>query len=248
MRNNNQPALMEVCAQLRKTVETGVFEPIRIIPGVIDWLDDEQMQDKLIEHFSTQTTSNRILAYTNNRVIEYNDYIRQIRQLPDEYTAGEFLVNNSAIRMKNRMLSVEEEITVESVNPQIEKISIQDDVELEIKRATIASRIGDRWSNVPMPVDRAHFNALLKYYGRQKLWSVYFNLKNTIPDLRQRDAATVHKSQGSTYENVFIDLGNISTCHNPAQVARMLYVAFTRPRSRIFLYGNLASKYGGLIG
>jgi ATP-dependent exoDNAse (exonuclease V) alpha subunit len=86
----------------------------------------------------------------------------------------------------------------------------------------------------------------LKYYRRKKEWHKYFSLKNTIPDLRQRDAATVHKSQGSTYDTVFVDLTNISTCHNPIAAARMLYVAFTRARSRICLYGNLASKYGGL--
>ena len=36
MRNNKQAALMSVCNQLRNTVETGVFQPIQIVPGVID--------------------------------------------------------------------------------------------------------------------------------------------------------------------------------------------------------------------
>jgi ATP-dependent exoDNAse (exonuclease V) alpha subunit len=60
-------------------------------------------------------------------------------------------------------------------------------------------------------------------------------------------AKTVHKSQGSTHDDVYIDLGNISTCHNPNQAARMLYVAFSRARNRVFLFGQLAEKYGGLI-
>lgn len=247
MRNSERPALMNLCNQLRHTVETGEFLPIQIVPGVIDLLDDDQMQVQLIEHFTTQTLSSRILAYTNQRVMQYNDFVRQIRQLPEEYTVGEFLVNNSAIRMKNRMLSVEEELTIQALNDKTETITLEDGAELVIRRGTLSSRIGDWFPNVAFPVDRNHFNALVKYYQRKKDWHKYFSLKNTIPDLRQRDAATVHKSQGSTYDNVFIDLSNISTCHNPAQVARMLYVAFTRPRSRIFLYGNLAPKYGGLI-
>jgi GTPase SAR1 family protein len=247
MRNAEQPALMNLCNQLRHTVETGEFFPIQIVPGVIDLFDDDQMQTQLIKHFTEQTLTSRILCYTNQRVMQYNDFIRQIRQLPEEYTVGEYLVNNSAIRMKSRMLSVEEELTIQQLSDTTETITLEDGAELIIRRGTLTSRaIGDWLTNVAIPVDRNHFSELLKYYRRKKEWHKYFSLKNTIPDLRQRDAATVHKSQGSTYDTVFVDLTNISTCHNPIAAARMLYVAFTRARSRICLYGNLASKYGGL--
>jgi hypothetical protein len=247
MRNNGQPALMNVCNQLRHTVETGEFFPIQIVPGVIDHLDDAEMQFAIDHIFSQQTHESRILAYTNSRVMEYNDHIRSLRQLPAEYQVGEFLVNNSAIRLKNRMLSVEEEITIHGVEPKTELIEVEDGVTLEVRHMDLASRIGEIFYRVPVPVDRAHFTALLKHYRQQKKWNRFFFLKNSFPDLRQRDAATVHKSQGSTYDNVFIDLGNISTCNMANQVARMLYVAFSRPRNRVFLYGNLAPKYGGLI-
>lgn len=249
MRNAEQPALMAVCQQLRETVETLQFKPIQIVPGVIDYLDDAAMQRELQSHFTEQTHSSRILAYTNARVIAFNDHIRHIRNLPDEYTEGEFLVNNTALQLKNRMLSVEEEITLIDQSSDIESIDLGDgeSTYLDVRRATIKSCLGDIFHNVAIPVDRTHYAALIKYYGQRKNWSMYFKLKAFFPDFRQRDAATVHKSQGSTYDSVFIDLANISTCHNPSQVARMLYVAFTRARTRIFLYGKLADKYGGLI-
>jgi hypothetical protein len=247
MRNNGQPALMHLCNQLRHTVETGEFFPIQIVPGVIDWLSDEQMEAQIHQDFATQTHCSRILAYTNQRVMEFNDYIRGVRQLPNEYTPGEFVVNNNAIRLKNRMLSVEEELTIQSLSDQTLDIEIEDGVNLTVRLATLVSRIGDIFTDVPLPVDRAHFSALVKYYGKIRNFPTYFKLKNTYPDLRQRDAATIHKSQGSTYDTVFIDLGNLSTCHNPMQVARMLYVAISRARHRVYLYGQLATKYGGLI-
>lgn len=246
MRNNNQPALMNVCAQLRQTVETGVFNSIKIVPGVIDHLDDAEMQTEMANHFTVQTLDTRILAYTNGRVMQYNDHIRDLRQLPSEYTVGEYLVNNSAIQMKARMLSVEEEFTVVGQDKTTIDIPIEGDVTLKVRGYTLESRIGETFENVMIPCDRQHFDALLRHYKRIKSWHQFYALKNTYPDLRQRDAATVHKSQGSTYESVFIDLANISTCHQPNAVARMLYVAFTRPRSRVFLYGDLAAKYGGL--
>jgi ATP-dependent exoDNAse (exonuclease V) beta subunit len=46
---------------------------------------------------------------------------------------------------------------------------------------------------------------------------------------------------------VFIDLTNISTCHQVEQVARMMYVAVSRAKYRIFFYGQLAEKYGGVV-
>lgn len=199
------------------------------------------------KNFLHQTLNSRILAYTNARVMQFNDYIRELRQLPDEYTVGEFLVNNSAIQLKRMMLSVEEELTITHASPVTELQMIEPGVELEIRRVELKTAIGLVVPEVMLPVNRPHFSQLLAYYKRIKNWSVYYHLKNSFPDLRQRDAATVHKSQGSTYDTVFIDLGNLSTCHQPNMVARMLYVAFSRAKTRVYLYGNLAPKYGGLI-
>lgn len=246
MRNNGQPALMEVCAQLRKTVETGEFHPIQVVPGVIEHLDPDEMEAALERVFKAQTLESRILAFTNQRVIQYNDHIRTLRSLPDQFVEDEYLINNSAIRLKSgAMLTVEEEITINKIHGK-EMISIAHDVEMEVMKTDITAGLGDIHYDVPVPVDRAHYTALVNYFKRAKNWERYFYLKQTFPDLRQRDAATVHKSQGSTYDSVFIDLTNISTCNIANQVARMLYVAFSRPKNKIYLYGNLADKYGGL--
>lgn len=240
------PEIQALHAQLRRTVETGVFEPIRIVPGVIDHLDDDQMQLMLAQTFGQQTVDHRILAYTNKRVVAYNDYIRDLRGLPDEYTLGELLVNNSAIRLKNSMLSVEEEVEIVSLGTE-SSVPIDAETDMKIRHADLKTRMGGIYKDVPLPSDRAHFAALVNHFRRLKNWPKYYELRNTYPDLRQRDAATVYKAQGSTYQTAFVDLGDISTCHNPNQVARMLYVALSRERQRIFLFGQLAQKYGGLI-
>lgn len=247
MRNNGQPALMEVCQQLRETVETGVFKPIKVVPGVIDLLDPIQMQDQIKAHFTTQTHASRILAYTNARVEQYNDFIREIRALPPEFTIGEYLINNSACHMKGGMLTVEEEVEITRISSDITDIEIEPGVIFQCRSVDLTTRVGNFWPNVLLPVDKAHYTALVKHYGKVKDWKKYFHLKNFYPDLRQRDAATVHKSQGSTYDTVFIDLENISRCTQPNMAARLLYVAFSRPRSRIFLYGELTERFGGLI-
>lgn len=251
MRNAEQPALMAVCQQLRNTVETGAFQPIQIVPGVIDWLEDVEMQAMIDQTFQSQTRDNRILAYTNERVVQYNEHIRNLRGLPGEYTEGELLVNNQAIRLGKQSLSVEEEVEILDLDAKTSQLLVEEtgtgQVSLEVRNATLKTRLGNLLIGVPLPVDRAHYASLLRYYQRTKNWNRYFFLKGKIPDLRPRDAATVHKAQGSTYETVFVDVGNLSTCHLPQVVARLLYVGFSRARKRVILYGNLAEKYGGLV-
>jgi hypothetical protein len=245
MRNAGQPALISVCKQLRATVETGVFNPILIVPGVIDWLDDESAQREINNSFLTNGSS-RILAYTNKRVMEFNDYIRQIKQYPKELQIGEEVINNSMVRIGKFGLSVEEEVVVISQETDTEVIRIDSEVDLEIRRTDLRSSHGNIITNVPIPVDKEHFNALVKHYQRTKNWNRYFHLKNTYPDLRPKESSTVHKSQGSTYDTAYIDLDNLSSCPQPNLAARLLYVAFTRAKNRVVLFGKLSEKYGGL--
>lgn len=241
------PALQNINLQLRHTVETGEFFPIQIVPGVIDLLDDDQMETAVNATFLQQNGNDRVLAYTNQRVVDYNNHIREIRQIHSTYVLGEILINNNVIRLKNGMLSVEEELTIARLEESTEYVEIEDGVQMEVRYADLRTGYGETFFGIPLPEDKGHFTALIKHYQRAKNWNRYFHLKNTYPDLRPRDAATIHKAQGSTYDTVFVDLGNLSSCHNPNQAARLLYVAFSRARSRVVLYGELAPKYGGVI-
>lgn len=247
MRNATQPKLQELCTAVRETVETGVFGPIQLVPGIIDWLDDDQMEAEVGKVFSKQSPENRILAYTNNRVIAYNDYIRSIRQLPAEYQVGEYLINNSAIRLGKTMLSVEDELEIISMDDFTTNIEVENDVELTVRKAVLKNQYGELLYEVKLPTDRDHYAALIKYYKKLKNWNRFYFLKNNFPDLRQRDACTVYKAQGSSCDTVYIDLTDLSTCHNPDQAARLLYVGVSRARYRVVFYGNLAPKYGQLI-
>jgi len=248
VRNAGQPALMEICEQLRKTVSTLEFTPIKTVPGVIDLLDSQQMQAEILREFQQQTHSARILAYTNKQVIAYNDHIRGIRLLPATVQTGELLIMNSVFHSGRGHVPVETEVEVLKNRPgQKLLIDPNNDVSLDVDYLDLRLSLGADLEMVPFATNKPHLDSLIKYYAKNKQWDLYYKLKNDIADLRPRDAATVHKSQGSTYENVFIDLGNISSCNNPNQVARMLYVAFSRARSRVFLYGNLIDKYGGII-
>lgn len=247
MRTSN-PHLQALNAQLRETVATGVFKPIHLVPGSIDRFSGHQMEAAFQQEFSHQTRDARVLAYTNKRVIQYNDYIRGLRGINGPYQPGELLVSNSATELGGGlMLSVEEELEVIIASANTTSVSIDDGVTLDVHYMDLQSSYG-YYAGVMVPADREHWDALIKYYGKIKDWTKYFYLKKMFADLRPRDACTVHKAQGGTYKNVYIDLDDISECRDPKVAARLLYVAFSRAKERVIVYGDLAEKFGGVRG
>lgn len=254
------PELQALNSQMRDVVQSGRIEydendkeymafdftPIQVVPGIIDWLDGPQYEQEIIQAFGGNQSEDVILAYTNNRVIDYNAFIRDLRGLPYEFQPGEILVSNNAPRFGKYGMSVEDEITILSVESTTSMIDFPAGAQLEVRYAMVENAYEEQF-RIPLPVNREHYGELIKYFKRVKNWQAFFKLKGQFPDLRQRDARTVYKAQGSSHPVVYIDAENLSTCHNPAQVARQLYVAVSRARQRVVFYGDLALKYGGLV-
>lgn len=250
MRNRNQPALKAICDQLRRTVETGVFEPIKRVPGVIDFMDENEFSNEICHLLGSPTEDNlhKIIAYDNNRVLQYTEHLRFVRGLGDQIEVGEKLVNNTMYQDDGKMMSVEEEVEVLSIRDRIDTESVTHDATFTTRRADLKTQWGGVIADVPIPTDVAHFQALKAWYKRNKNWYAFYAMQERFPDLRMREASTVHKAQGSTHDTILIDLGNLSACPNPLVAARLLYVAFSRARNRVICFGDLAQKYGGLIG
>lgn len=251
VRNANTPALMSLCAQLRHTVTTGEF--FRIVPDgmAIEHLNDERMQEELKRHFlDPEKDDARILCYTNSRVAAYNEYIREIRNLPPEIIAGDHLVVARAYASGKQRLPVEREVTVLSVDPEIRKAGYQDATpdkkEILYRNIVVQPRASFMEEiQIPVPLDFEQVNQTIKTLKRRKEYGRYFELKNGYADLRGKEACTVYKSQGSTYHTVFIDIGNIGCSFDREQVARMLFVGASRATTKVFLYGELPPKYLG---
>ena len=67
------------------------------------------------------------------------------------------------------------------------------------------------------------------------LWAQYYDMKNLYnPDLFYRYAMTVHKSQGSQWEKVFVDINNLRACRDMDLSAKLSYTAVSRYRNYVF--------------
>lgn len=246
------PHLQNLNHTLRERVKDKSFGDIQLVPGIIDWLDGPEMEQTINSNFISNNTGDRVMTYTNDRVLEFNDHIRNLRGLGRLFESGEHLVCSTAFSRTIaggllQTLSVETPVTVLQAEPTTEKLSIIDNVEIEIQKLTLLNQYGAILDDVPVPVDRDHYGRLVKYFAKEKNWPTYFLLRNNFPDLRERDSCTVYKAQGSSYDTAFIDLGNIGTCNRPDIVARMLYVGCSRARVRVVFYGDLPEKYGRLV-
>lgn len=228
MRTNISPELTLLNTQLRETVETGVFRPIIPVPGVIDFFGDDVMRGAMQTHFIQQESpGHKILAYTNNTVQGYNQYIRTKKNLPLTIQVGDVVVSNNSIECGSTRTVIEKNYVVYSVSEVL-----YDDV---VPYYLVDIGAG---TYVRQPEDYSELQKFIKLAADRKDWVEYFRLKNGFADLRFSYASTVHKSQGSTYHTVYIDIGDLCVCKDISQLARLLYVAVSRATTRVVFYGN----------
>lgn len=224
--------MTSLVGDLRELVKTNDWAKFKIArhSGVIDKVTQEQFDRAALKLFRDPDTYGqvKILCYTNDRVTHYNNLLsREIlgTSAPQE---GQRMLVNTAVKNNASQCSTNEEVTLESV---------VEAKEYGVEGFTIKLR--NKGSEYFMPKHRqdkkaAHAKAVANDdYQWMKL------IIDTWIDLRPSFACTVNKSQGSTYDIVLIDLGDIcGKCFVGNQLARMLYVGSSRARSRVIYTGN----------
>lgn len=244
VRNKDQKALIDLCAQLKETVHTKVFKPIKLVPNVIELLDDEKALSWLN---STDFSKNRILAYTNNKAIKYIKLIEQNKQQSEFIRLNNYYINTTHYNVPHKRCSYypDELVQITQLSPAYQDYKLGG---IECIPATISSvKNPGKKFKVVIAKDPQELKMKIKQQSIRKNWYLYFKLKNEVMDLRFPYASTIHKSQGSTFDEVLIDLGSFRVCDDPETAARLLYVAVSRAKNKVFFYGKLPKKYGELV-
>ena len=231
-------AIGELCTQTERIVRTGQFETLEIDGINIQQLDTVEMIAKLKEYYplGAPKDSAKVMTYTNGSVIEYNSLIREFQGITQQawQMGEEVLINNryvGTIKLKPDTIG-----TISGISPVYTKHNID-------YRTIRLDKIG----YIDVPVDAVAFNAVMKKAAKIKDWKTFYILSENFADLRSTHACTVHKSQGSTYETVFIDLEGIGECPDPEVASRLIHTACSRASKRIFMYGDLPKHYGGAV-
>ena len=239
----NSGIIMKTGAQFRDTVESGDFNPI--IPDAdnlihVNGTTFKTMIDEAFTNPDYKVNEAKILAWTNERVMGYNDHVRKILGLPVRFEIGETIVTNIPIMGGAYARTADSYVTLTDVDTQ------------ELNRNGVIGHMVmvDNQHAAFLPNDYQDVKRFLNKLAKRAkkdgtLWAEFYAIKETWLDLRPAYASTIHKSQGSTYKQVFIDLSDIGKCNIASDVARMLYVGISRASTQVVLYGKLPTKYQG---
>lgn len=183
----------------------------------------------------------RIMAWTNDRVQAYNTWIRKFLGFGEGIQTGEFLISNKPI-FKGSIVRIPTDSTVlvEDVIPATEH---DGGIVTLGMRVTVRRPFTKNSMQVFQPSNWQESKDLMQRYAKAKDWRKYFTIKDAWGDFRPLYASTVHKAQGSTYDTVFVDLNDITRNNKWRDVARLVYVAITRARNTVHIYGNLKNTY-----
>lgn len=69
----------------------------------------------------------------------------------------------------------------------------------------------------------------------KKVWYKFYQFMETFARVKPAYSLTVHRSQGSTFDDVYVSYQNILTNPDRLESLQCLYVAITRPSGRLFL-------------
>ena len=70
---------------------------------------------------------------------------------------------------------------------------------------------------------------------RRNAWVKYFNLLGKYADVKYNYALTVHKSQGSTFDNAIVINCDIKRVQDKKERNKLLYTAVTRAKNKLFV-------------
>ena len=187
-------------------------------------------------------TQSKVIAWRNVRVAEYNALIRNalwgVEAQATPWMVGERIVAAAPCeRADDMLMTTDEEAVVESVvnckHPLEPKYAA-----IELKSVTEAGKTVRLL--VIHPSSQVQFAADCEQLAHQaattpKLWKKFWNLKELFHDIRYAYAITAHRSQGSTYENVWVDYQDILLNRTRREAFQCLYVACSRPTTKLYL-------------
>lgn len=253
LRASNQE-LININKAAKQLVIDGTKIPVK--EGLnVHFLNDTTAPKYIINNFKNPDHNNLICCYTNKSVIAYNNYCKQIRGITTPYVKGEHYVCNNVVHMSDSnhenlsvIFHVEDECKITNIDFHPQQVKIYENNTVEAYRAEIENLSCGSKFVVYLPTDINKHLEQIKLIKKQamqdkELWRVYYAMKNFFPDMRPRDAKTIHKAQGSSVEDVFIDLNDLSHCYDKNVTRRLLYVAISRARKNVYFYGELPNGY-----
>ena len=258
----NEEVFKKYIAELRMNVRNKFLAKIPKQVGESLYLlkNAKKFSNTLIDAYRHDPSVCRTLCFTNNAV---NDYIQDIRvdvldQTPD-YIVGDFVYilnrieGNVSLDMDGEM-DIDQPLVDIVANSLVEIVNLSKSMEMQYGDTFIKGRMMEvatcetTSAIMFLPDSEQRLRSVIRNMKASRKYHDMFKLINTVPMLRLAYASTIHKSQGSSIDYVFVDLSDLEgLAHKVSQdmVARLVYVAISRARKQVFIYGNVPKVMRG---
>jgi exodeoxyribonuclease-5 len=209
-------------------------------------------------HYQSDPDHCRVLAWTNQRTSAYNRIIRrsllgpnadQQSLLPGEIVVactpilgrvnvGDFVTVLEAVPVQHHGIPAYRAIILTEKGKPLEVFVVRPEGYPAFKL-----RLSDLVKTAQALQKRLGSLTHQEDQQRREAWVEFFEFKDeAFCDLRPIHSSTVHKSQGSTYETVYVDLSDIGRNTRRDVLLRLLYVALTRARGDVVVTGELPAR------
>lgn len=222
--------IIDLSTMFRETVTTGEFFSFKPDGQYIQHLAREDFDKAIVQEFTDpgwHDKKAKVLAWTNKTVMAYNQAIRNLAKGSPVFHSGDYAVCNRFIHTKDCQLKTDQMVLITQIVPAKEYGVDGWLVKLDNRHKAF------------LPVSLEAKKQRLREAEAQGDLSTVALINKTWIDLRAAYACTINKSQGSTYDKVFIDLDDLKRCNQPNTLARLLYVAVSRARYQVIFTGDL---------
>lgn len=181
--------------------------------------------------------NDKILCYTNNKCIAYNSHIRNELGLPTTPIKGDLCISKGRVVSqygdRQIVLNAEESFPIIDVKP-IDKYIYIGDCKYGVKEY-----LTHKGTFFGLEKPELYPLLLKSAYAKCKEikdYTGYIYIKENILDPRFYYSSTIHSAQGSTYDNVYIDLNDIVKGRGATKETKnkLLYVAISRAKNKIY--------------
>lgn len=234
-----------IANEIKECIKEKIYTPI---PDIFDtsrykklqvFSDEKDFLDMFTSRKEWYKNNNLVISYKNSQVDEQNKLLRYKYwkdnniNATDAIIKGEKLIFNEAYKNKFQNSEV---VTIDMATKEFDRYK-------NILYWQCLDNLGRSFKVVDPNDDKKYRDYIDKVFNeakeisfkedslRRKKWRHYFASKDEYADVKYTFSSTIHKSQGSTYENVYITASEIiSLIRNgdPDIAYRLLYVAVTR--------------------
>lgn len=225
----NNP-LLDMIRIFRDVVNGEPWRQIKTDPDHVIHIPRHEFNKNIIQEFKRpdwKHDDSKVLAYTNKTVINYNQEINRVIQGNYELEIGDYAICNSYISNKNCKLKTDQTVLITGK---------KDGTEYNIKGWWVSL---DSKHVAFLPKNHSEYLDIIKKARADEDYAKLSYIERTWIDLRAAYACTINKSQGSTFDTVFIDLDDVKLCKHPNTLARLMYVATSRARFQVIMTGDL---------